>query len=956
MPNIIQRVKAGVKAFWGGGDWVSGNIPGNRYSSSRLTDWSPGTNLNYGLLAGDLWQNSACQAVLNKVITSWPESYPCVKIMDKSGKKVIQPEHPLTQLLLNPNAFDDDTALWGGTIISYWCDGNAYWRINRTRGGAIGEFEYVPHWAIQPRRNEGSTNPGPDFYLLNIAGKQVPIQPYDIVHYRFGKDPYNDMLGMSPWRSVSEDVYTDNEALNYSCSTLRNRGAAWLIVSPEGDVQFDDATQVRDLIEARTTGDNRNRVVVMEVPSKLTFPPAMKDQNLDGLRKMSETRIAALAGFPAIWVGFAAGLDHCLPAFTRISTVEDGPIPISDVKPGHHVWSLGKDGIAPSLVTWSGNTGVRKVYRVRTKNRTIFATDNHPFLVRCQYKVPAPKINKRFSPEWKYELEWRELRALKAGDYIVSAVSLPDIGNTQLPTGETATVDLMEWLGAFVGDGCYRGGARDEGLTLCIPQSDRVRQHYEELTRRLFSRYAGGGIRPWKLAKDGMTPEIVARYQSGETYSQIAKDLGISKSKVYDRVKNALDCKTIRTAPITICQSRNGFTFASAMGSRWIRSLGIKRGARNKDIPAWVFGLTEELRLSFLRGLLDTDGTVDNRGHASFKFASEKLTSDIRDLAISLGMNVSNILKGKVGPECYRKMHVANVSQDYFDHWSVKLTSHEDVERIGTYDAKYQEYLANATEKKQRPSWGRQGNQGIPPPDGCAFVAIQSIDYVEDMEVYDLTVEGTHNFVAEGLIVHNSTMHNTAEAATAAWLTIVAIQRMMGRQLTKQVLWRQENYNQPVNTVFAGFDYSEVRALQPDKTIEDANVRENFAVGLLTEDEARVEIGKEPFTAAQKADQQARAQAEAALKPIHILQPNQPTQAENSTSPGKPGKTDLLLAIAAKASERKDYYDQLFDWQEETDRTSEKTDTERDDSANPPPSEKNGHDNSGLLIGSADGG
>lgn len=325
MPNIMKRLKyaasaAGVayKSAFNSGDWISSDRPGNIYSSGNYNrDWNPGTALNYGALAGELWHNSACQAVLNWIIRAWPESYPCVK--KKVGdEKVIVKDHPLVDILLNPNEYDDDTVLWAGTIISFWCDGNAYWRINRTRGGAIGEFEYVPHWSISPYRTPGSMSRMPEYYNLNYHGKRLEIPVYDIVHFKFGIDPHNDLLGMSAWASVAREVYTDNEAVNYTATTLRNRGSAWMIVSPkDADAVFEDGDRVKKKIIDGTTGDNRGGVIIMDGSVDVNLPAPMNENGLFNIRKIPETRICALAGIPGMAVGLAAHLERSTFANTE---------------------------------------------------------------------------------------------------------------------------------------------------------------------------------------------------------------------------------------------------------------------------------------------------------------------------------------------------------------------------------------------------------------------------------------------------------------------------------------------------------------------------------------------------------------------------------------------------------------------------------------------------------------
>lgn len=311
LPGFWPKIHE-AKTAYNAGDWVVSSAPGNVYSSGRIRyNTDPGTNLNYSLLAGSFWNNSACQAVLNWIIRAWPESYPCVKRPGEGGKKLVVADHALTRILMNPNEFDDDTVLWAGTIISFWCDGNAYWRINRTKGQKVAEFEYIPHWAVMPHREPDSASPGPDYYRINTLKGPVDADPWDIVHFRFGKDPYNDLLGMSPWNSVNREVYTDNEGCNYTATTLRNRGTAWMIVSPNSaDGEIDDPTAVRDLIEARTTGDNRGRVVVLTGGVKIDQPGPMKDMDVTGLRQVPVHRICALAGIAVDSIDLGDAGDH----------------------------------------------------------------------------------------------------------------------------------------------------------------------------------------------------------------------------------------------------------------------------------------------------------------------------------------------------------------------------------------------------------------------------------------------------------------------------------------------------------------------------------------------------------------------------------------------------------------------------------------------------------------------
>ncbi len=92
------------------------------------------------------------------------------------------------------------------------------------------------------------------------------------------------------------------------------------------------------------------------------------------------------------------------------------------------------------------------------------------------------------------------------------------------------------------------------------------------------------------------------------------------------------------------------------------------------------------------------------------------------------------------------------------------------------------------------------------------------------------------------------TFQNQKAADAKSWNKIVSVQRMMGRQLTKQVLWHPRNFAVPRNTLFAGFDYSEVRALQDAKLEKLKVVADIVDAGLLTPTEGRNEVGYDALT------------------------------------------------------------------------------------------------------------
>ncbi len=83
---------------------------------------------------------------------------------------------------------------------------------------------------------------------------------------------------------------------------------------------------------------------------------------------------------------------------------------------------------------------------------------------------------------------------------------------------------------------------------------------------------------------------------------------------------------------------------------------------KDKHIPGYIFTASIEYRVAVLQGLLDSDGSVDERGHVEFTNISDSLVNGVRDLVWSLGgkATVSDPIKGT-----YKKDGIAIECQNY---------------------------------------------------------------------------------------------------------------------------------------------------------------------------------------------------------------------------------------------------------------------------------------------------
>jgi Mrp family chromosome partitioning ATPase/intein/homing endonuclease len=168
----------------------------------------------------------------------------------------------------------------------------------------------------------------------------------------------------------------------------------------------------------------------------------------------------------------------CLPAGTFVLTAENVPKPIEEIKVGEFVLSYDGEKLVPRRVLGVIPQGKQQIFKLRTANRTILASANHPFL------------------KYHRKNTWRKVDQLKAGHRVVVAgcieggrpLRLPKVENASesLSLPEETTVDFMRVLGHFLGDGFIkRQNGKPVGIRVCEPKGGKFRETYETLYRRV---------------------------------------------------------------------------------------------------------------------------------------------------------------------------------------------------------------------------------------------------------------------------------------------------------------------------------------------------------------------------------------------------------------------------------------------------------------------------------------
>ena len=305
--------------------------------------WLPGSRRDYQSSVGDGTGSSTVTAPLFWVARTFPEAPPALWEKLDNGQEQQVRDHRILRLLEKPNAFFTGVELWMATVLDYYVDGNGYWIKVRDAAGAVVELWWTPSWLMAPK---GSDDAFITHYEYTPGSEPLEVAAGDVVHFRFGADPDNPRMGRSPLKSVLREVFTDDEAAQFTASLLANMGVPGLMVSPERGLTIDaaQAQEAKDALSSKFSGDRRGEPIVMTGATKVDqFGFSPEQLMLRELRRIPEERVTAVMGVPAIVAGLGAGLDRS--TFTnmgeaREAAYESGIIPVQRILAETIRWRL----------------------------------------------------------------------------------------------------------------------------------------------------------------------------------------------------------------------------------------------------------------------------------------------------------------------------------------------------------------------------------------------------------------------------------------------------------------------------------------------------------------------------------------------------------------------------------------------------------------------------------------
>lgn len=300
----------------------------------------PRTSRDYAAEVGDLSNSNLVMITMNWIARTFPEAPLILWRVGADGIDEPFMRHEVNDLLQNPNPFYSGQLLMSATAVDLNFSGNAYWYKVRNEFDEVVQLWYIPSTLIEPQWPDNPTaeqKRNGEAFISHYSYKPNPEKPSidwpvrDVVHIRYKINRKNIRIGESPISTSVREIFTDEEATNFTASMLDNFGVPGVVISPRtgsedvGVYGEEQGEAIKHAFTDRFGGDSRGKPLVMTLPTNIDVVSWSPEQmNLRELRLIPEERVSALLGIPAIVLGLGAGLERS--TFTNFSEAREAAI------------------------------------------------------------------------------------------------------------------------------------------------------------------------------------------------------------------------------------------------------------------------------------------------------------------------------------------------------------------------------------------------------------------------------------------------------------------------------------------------------------------------------------------------------------------------------------------------------------------------------------------------------
>lgn len=429
-------------------------------------------------------------------------------------------------------------------------------------------------------------------------------------------------------------------------------------------------------------------------------------------------------GIPEAEKKFLSGVSAQYECLTGDALVfgESGVICLKDITAGMIVYALNEQTrlLVKQKVLGVSKKGKRPIFLIRVAGRTLRCTINHPFLTLRYNKKPG-KQRGNFSTSWEY------FNKLHVGDYVAIVKTVPDEGMpyTFHPVSQEKTYIGRNKSASYAVSADWLYNRRQKTL--------RIPKRSTESLLWLIGLYLGDGY--ITHVKKNFEREVLSIAIPATELAMRKKVKAVLREVFGYELGDDKDIYRIRIHAFPIIQ--------------FLKKLGLTGTAKTKTLPNWVYSLPRSQKLACIGGYIDSDGYLRNGKRNSdvwITSVNKALLESTEMLALSCGLHIGGIYSFTYTPD------VTNSSRKSTGY---RLLLSGDLSPLIPYSLKVSQGFVP---RRYYHTYGSHHKSSITShmSNHIGFAAVQEIIAAGEEEVYDIEVNGHHNFVANGIVVHNS--------------------------------------------------------------------------------------------------------------------------------------------------------------------------------------------------------
>ena len=435
-------------------------------------------------------------------------------------------------------------------------------------------------------------------------------------------------------------------------------------------------------------------------------------------------------------VTVVTGVPSCLSAGTLITMANGSRVPIEQVKPGDKIMSLKNGMSVVDTVVNAWHSGVKPVYRMTTRRgRSVFTTLDHRFM------------------SWD---GWKPVSDISVGD----AISVPSVKPPSAGGSVRDAFIAAVWLA--------EGSKNASGFVFTHMDGELVDKF------RVYASELGWVVKP------------VGKYTwsvSGKKKTSDPEKYAIKKAYYYR--KNGFSPEESRR----LAEADLAHSLAHGLDEGpidWLKKNGL-RGMTTDTIriPDWIFSSSPEVQAAFVGALFSCDGSAAKSGF-EYSSNSEAFCIDLQDLLSRFGVNCYVRFKRTYTSGTWRltvsgkSAKVQFASSFYVPGKQDKFLALADIghERAGDYipshatkelihHKKWHKKYAGVHIKFNQRYHHSRANVAKAARAENNYALLEKVDtdhrwdevveieYISEMDVYDIEVAENSSFIANGIFAHN---------------------------------------------------------------------------------------------------------------------------------------------------------------------------------------------------------